>query len=499
MKKTNKNKRDTLSASFSYGRGKSTYKKRRSGRNKEIVLLSVVFSGLFCAMIVYLCLYVKNNEQDLLNNSYNARQAILASENTRGTIYDRNGEVLAYTTGSGEDETRVYPYANLFAHVVGYSTKGKTGIEQLANYYLINSNIPLSEKVENDIAQVKNPGNDVYTTLDTNLQQVVYDSLGIYKSACVVTNVKTGEVLAMVSKPDYDPNTIVQDWDKFVEEEQTKNSSVLLNRATQGIYPPGSTFKVITSLEYLKENNTTVEGYHFDCNGRFSHGDTTIQCYHGSVHGSEDYYKAFAKSCNSAFSSIGVDLDRNAYGNTLDKLLFNTELPIDINYSKSVLTVDDTVTDDEMIQISIGQGKAQITPMHMNMITSAIANDGILMRPRFLEYAVSANGSVLETSSSEEYRQLLTKEESDVLTELMVGVVNEGTATKLKSDLYQAAGKTGSAEYNGVKEDSHAWFTGFAPADDPEIAVTIIIEGIGSGGDYAAPIAKRIFDAYFAQ
>lgn len=476
---------------------KITYRKPRKNRNREIIVLSVFFTGLFCAMIGYLCHYVKNNEQDLLNNSYNARQAILALENTRGTIYDRNGEKLAYTQSDGESETRVYPFSNLFSHIVGYSTKGKTGIEQLANYYLINSDIPLSEKVENDIAQVKNPGNEVHTTLDTNLQQVVYDSLGIYKSACVVTNVKTGEVLAMVSKPDFDPNTIAQDWDKYVEEEITKNSSVLLNRATQGIYPPGSTFKIITSLQYLKENNTTVEGYHFNCNGKFTHGNTSIQCYHGSVHGSEDFYKAFAKSCNSAFSSIGVGLDRDSYGNTLDTLLFNTELPIDINYTKSNLEVDDTVSDDEMIQISIGQGKAQITPMHMNMITCAIANDGILMRPKFIDRVLSANGTIVKTFPSKEYKQLLSKEESDVLTELMVGVVNEGTATKLKSDLYQAAGKTGSAEYNGVKEDSHAWFTGFAPADDPEIAVTIIIEGIGSGGDYAAPIAKRIFDAYF--
>lgn len=476
---------------------KTTYRKPRKNRNREIIVLSVFFTGLFCAMIGYLCHYVKNNEQDLLNNSYNARQAILALENTRGTIYDRNGEKLAYTQSDGESETRVYPFSNLFSHIVGYSTKGKTGIEQLANFYLINSDIPLSEKVENDIAQVKNPGNEVHTTLDTNLQQVVYDSLGIYKSACVVTNVKTGEVLAMVSKPDFDPNTIAQDWDKYVEEEITKNSSVLLNRATQGIYPPGSTFKIITSLQYLKENNTTVEGYHFNCNGKFTHGNTSIQCYHGSVHGSEDFYKAFAKSCNSAFSSIGVGLDRDRYGNTLDTLLFNTELPIDINYTKSNLEVDDTVSDDEMIQISIGQGKAQITPMHMNMITCAIANDGILMRPKFIDRVLSANGTIVKTFPSKEYKQLLSKEESDVLTELMVGVVNEGTATKLKSDLYQAAGKTGSAEYNGVKEDSHAWFTGFAPADDPEIAVTIIIEGIGSGGDYAAPIAKRIFDAYF--
>ena len=161
--------------------------------------------------------------------------------------------------------------------------------------------------------------------------------------------------------------------------------------------------------------------------------------------------------------------------------------------------MDDSVSDDDMIQISIGQGKAQISPMHMNMITSAIANDGLLMKPKFINRVLSANGNIVKVYNSEAYGQLLSKEEADVLTELVVGVVNEGTATKLKTMDYQAAGKTGSAEYNGVKEDSHAWFTGFAPAEDPEIAVTIIIEGIGSGGDYAAPIAKRIFDAYFAK
>lgn len=478
---------------------KTKYHRKKSVRNREIILLSFIFTSIFLAMIGYLCVYVRDNEQELLNNSYNARQAILASENTRGTIYDRNGEKLAYTQSNGENEERIYPYANLFSHVIGFSTKGKTGIESLTNYYLINSNIPLSEKAENDLAQRKNPGNEVHTTLDAGLQQVVYDSLGIYKSACVVTNVKTGEVLAMVSKPDFDPNTIVQDWDKFVEEEQTKNSSVLLNRATQGLYPPGSVFKIITSLQYIREHDTSTDGYHYNCNGRFSHGNTTIQCYHGTNHGSEDFHKAFAKSCNSAFSSIGVGLDRNSYGNTLNNLLFNKELPLDINYSKSNLSVNDTISDDEMIQISIGQGKAQITPMHMNMITSAIANDGLLMKPRFVDRILSANGSIVKIYENEEYSQLLSKEESDVLTELMIGVVNEGTATKLKTDAYQAAGKTGSAEYNGVKEDSHAWFTGFAPADDPQIAVTIIIEGIGSGGDYAAPIAKRIFDAYFAE
>ena len=284
-------------------RKKTKYPRKKSVRNREIILLSVVFTGVFLAMIGYLCVYVRDNEQELLNNSYNARQAILASENTRGTIYDRNGEKLAYTQSDGEKEERIYPYANLFSHIVGFSTKGKTGIESLMNYYLINSDIPLSEKVENDLAQRKNPGNEVHTTLDCNLQQVVYDSLGIYKSAAVVTNVKTGEVLAMVSKPDFDPNTIVQDWDKFVEEEQTKNSSVLLNRATQGLYPPGSTFKMVTAIAGLESGTITVN-HEINDTGVYPHAHKPVCWYYteyGRGHGPLNVSQAIKHSCNYFF------------------------------------------------------------------------------------------------------------------------------------------------------------------------------------------------------
>ena len=151
-----------------------------------------------------------------------------------------------------------------------------------------------------------------------------------------------------------------------------------------------------------------------------------------------------------------------------------------------------------MMQTSIGQGKTQITPVHLNMITSAIANGGVLMKPYVIDHVENDAGSVVKTFKPSEYKRLMSEEEADKLTELLTAVVEEGTARKLKGLSYTAAGKTGSAEYNNVKGDSHAWFTGFAPAEDPEVCVTIIVEGAGSGGDYAVPIARRIFDAYFA-
>ncbi len=475
---------------------KNSYKKKKNrNRTPEIRITSYFFLLLFLSMIVYLCIYVKNNEQTLLNNSYNSRQNMLAQENYRGSILDKNGDILAQTVSvSSKSEQRQYPYDNLFSHVVGFSTKGKTGIENQANYYLITSDISLSKKVENDVANQKNPGNNVYTTLNMNLQKIAYDSLGIYKGAVIVSEVKTGKILAMVSKPDFDPNTIVQDWDKYVKD---KDSSVLLNRTTQGLYPPGSTFKIITALEYIRENPDTYMNYKYSCNGHFTMGETKINCYHGTNHGALNFLTSFAKSCNSSFANIGVSLDRDQYGKTLDELMFNQKLPLDFNYSTSNLNVDNSLSDADMIQIAIGQGKAQITPIHLNMITNAIADDGVVMKPMLLDKVVANDGTLVKEFKTDTYKTILTQTESDILTNMMTAVVQEGTATKLKNDVYQAAGKTGSAEYNGVKEDSHAWFTGFAPVNDPEVSVTIIIEGIGSGGDYAVPIAKRIFDGYF--
>ncbi|MCH5256278.1 MAG: penicillin-binding protein 2 [Lachnospiraceae bacterium] len=466
--------------------------RKKTGR--QISFVTCVFALLLLGMMSYTCYYSMTNRQEMINNSYNSRQELLKAQNTRGTIYSNDRQVLARTiTDSAGKERREYPFSNMFSHVVGYASNGRFGIEAQSNYYLIQSNAKLSDKVASEMSGEKYPGDNVITTLDVSLQETAYQLLGIYKGAIIASEPSTGKILAMVSKPDFDPNEIENIWDSMIEDNE---SGVLLNRATQGLYPPGSTFKIITALEYIRENPDTYQNYTYQCSGRFSIGTDVINCYHGTAHGSEDFTKSFAKSCNSSFANISIGLNRKKYSNTLSSLLFNTELPVSFAYNKSRVTVNEDTADADIMQVSIGQGTDQITPLHMNMITSAIANKGMLMKPYLVDYVENNNGNIVKQFSQGSYGRLMSENEAEILTELMMAVVESGTATKLKGQDYIAAGKTGSAEYNSVKTDSHAWFTGFAPADDPQICVTIIIEGAGSGGDYAVPIARRLFDAY---
>ncbi len=462
--------------------------------NKQIRMVTWVFTGLFLGMIGYITHYSATHKQELINNSYNGRQQMLLAQNRRGSIYSADGEVLAMTVEDEDgNEVRQYPYANLFSHVVGYSVNGRMGVEAQANYYLINSNAPLSQKASMDISGEKYPGDDVYTTLNVELQQVASTALGVYRGAVIVTEPSTGRILAMVSKPDFDPGSIEDDWDELREDNE---SGTLLNRVTQGLYPPGSTFKIITALEYIRENKESYNSYSYQCTGALTRGEDRIQCYHGSVHGQVGFSRSFAKSCNTSFANMGLSFDREKFEDSLADLMFNGELPLNFLYNRSTVNVNADTSDSDMIQTSIGQGTTAMTPMHLNMITCAIANKGVLMKPYVVDHVENSAGNIIKTFNSATYKKIITEEEASILTDLMTDVVNEGTATRLKGLSYTAAGKTGSAEYGTVKGDSHAWFTGFAPVEDPKICVTIIIEGAGAGGDYAVPIAKRIFDAY---
>lgn len=474
---------------------RKTTKKNNRIHNGEIIAVSVCVVALMLVMIWNIVDYMLHEKEEAINNSFNPRQELLASQNIRGSIYSADGEVLAKTRVLEDgSEQRFYPYANMFAHVVGYSTKGKTGIEYSENMKLITSHASLSNKIQNELNAEKNIGDSVVTTLDVSLQKVAYEALGVYSGVIVVTEPSTGKILAMVSKPDYDPNEIATIWEDLVDDD---SSSVLLNRATQGLYPPGSTFKIITALEYYRQNDGNVSAYHYQCGGKFSMDGTSIRCYHGQNHGSIDFAKSFAKSCNSSFANIGTSLDISAFQNTCRELLFNSDLKMDIPYKQSQFSLSVSDVTDAVMQTSIGQGKTQITPMHLNMITAAIANRGVCMTPYVIDRIESATGSVVKQNGPSKEKTMMTEEEAAFMTELMTGVVTSGTASKLDGLSYTAAGKTGSAEFSQNKYDSHAWFTGFAPAEDPQVCVTVIVESAGSGGDYAVPIAKRVFDEYF--
>lgn len=465
--------------------------------SKEILASTALFVSLFIGMIGYLGHFVATSEQDMINNSYNSRQKILLERNYRGAILSGDGEVLAHTV---EDETgkdiREYPFGNLFSHVVGYASKGRMGVEAVANYYLINSNTSLADKVKNDIRGRKNPGDTVYTTLDVKIQQVAEEQLGSNQGAVIVSEVETGKILAMVSHPDFDPNAIEEIWNDLIN---NNNSSVLVNRATQGLYPPGSTFKIFTALEYIRENPEHFKQYRYQCAGFYEENNSRINCYHGTCHGELDLTYSFAKSCNASFAHMGLQLNPGQFSNTLEELLFGKELPIALSHSKSSIAIKEEMTAGEVMQTVIGQGQTQITPIHLHLISSAIANNGVLMKPYVIDRVENHSGKLIKSFKPDEYGSILTQDEAHILRDMMHSAVENGTAYRLAGLEYTAAGKTGSAEYNNKKEDSHAWFTGFAPADAPEVCVTVIVEGAGSGGDYAVPIAKAVLDTCFAE
>lgn len=462
--------------------------------------MAYIFVGLFICLMGYFVYFNVVESPTIISSSYNTRQDLFAKKVVRGKILSSDKKVLAETEVlDNGTEIRRYPYSNMYAHVVGFSTKGKSGLEALLNFNLLRSNAPIVERVVKQLRGVKNIGDNAVTTLDSTLQETAYNALGSHNGAIVVMEADTGKILTMVSKPDFNPNEIDSIWNSLIEASDSGNSS-LLNRATQGLYPPGSTFKIFTLLEYIREN-PSYNDYSYLCNGRITLDDSTINCYHNTAHGEEDLYKSFAKSCNSSFANIGLNLDINEISKLCDTFLFNKSLPIQGAYNKSSFSLTETASTYDIMQTMIGQGSTLVSPVHMALVVSSIANNGVLMKPYLIDHTENYEGEVIKSFSPSEYGTIISEEEALIMNEFLRAAVTEGTASKLSTDLYMAAGKTGSAEFGKVKGDSHAWFVGYASKDEAskKIAVSIVVEEAGSGSEAAVPIAKSIFDAYFNQ
>ena len=440
----------------------------------------------------YITYFQVARSRDIIRSPYNARQDSYADRVVRGKILDKEGNVLAQTNVSEDGtETREYPYGNMFAHVVGYSVQGKSGLESVENFELLTSNAFFLEKIKNEFQDKKNMGDSVVTTLNLELQEAAYDALGNYKGAVVVMEPSTGKILAMVSKPDFDPNTVAENWDFL----NTDQDSALLNRATQGQYAPGSTFKVVTALEYMREN-PDYENYGYNCTGAIEKDGVTIRCYNGHVHGQVGFQDSLAYSCNTSFSNIGLSLDIKNFRETSKELLFNSKLPSVLPYSKSSFSLEPGAGSADKMMTAMGQGKTQVSPYHMALITSAIANGGTLMKPYLVDSVTNYTGAVIDKNKPEKYKSLMTSEDAAKLKQYMSAVVDYGTASVLSGQSYTAAGKTGTAEYSSDKEKDHSWFIGMTNVDNPELVISVIIES-SDGTAKAVDVAKQVFDAYY--
>ncbi len=471
-------------------------KKKRTSQNKEFLVITYLFLGLFLCMIAYYVYFQVVRSEEFINSPYNSLQDLFSNRVVRGEIISSDGYVLAQTTIDEDGtETREYPYGNVFSHAVGYSINGKAGLENQANFSLLRSHAFFLEQFANDLSGEKNIGDNVITTLNYKVQTTAYYALGNYDGAVIVMEPQTGKILAMVSKPSFNPNTIAQDWEWIHANE---NSAILFNRATQGQYAPGSVFKIFTMLEYYQENPDTYATYEYQCNGSFTHEGQTIHCAGNKSHGGQDLRLSFANSCNSSFAELSLSLEQDRFYKLCNSLLFNHNLPIAFESGVSSFTISDNDSSSLIMETGIGQGKTLVSPLHMALITSAIANEGVMMTPYLIDHTENYEGIIVDSNKPKEYKTLFTKDEADFLQEYMKAVVEEGTASRLNNQSYTAYGKTGTAQVSDITDQTNAWFVGYAQKEGYlDIAVAVVIEDSGYGSTYAIPIAEKIFDAYY--
>lgn len=463
--------------------------------NKSIIVSTLIFVITFIAMAGYLIYFNLTQAESIINNSYNKRQGVLSRRTIRGSILSDDKTKLAVTNVDDDgNETRYYPYSGLFSHTIGYLNNGGYGLESMYGYYMLHSNQNFFEQIGNDLSGNRNTGDNVVTTLNVGLQKACYDALGSNRGAVIVMEPSTGKILAMVSKPDFDPNTLAANWSQITGE---GSDSVLVNRATQGLYPPGSTFKLITMLEYLREHKNDYGQYHYICDGTYELGNNTINCVRTTAHGDVDLFSSLAVSCNCSFINIGLSLDLDRYKKTAEKMLFNKELPTNLEYNKSRFVLNGESSEWDIAQTSFGQGKTVITPFHLALITCTIANNGTLMEPYLVSSVESTNGMTVRKFKEEKYDTLITEKEASLLKKGMEQVVKDSFSWLFGGVEYTLAAKSGSAQY-GTEGYEHSLYASFSPADNPEIAVVAVVEGGPQRNTTAAEVTKQIYDYYYS-
>jgi peptidoglycan glycosyltransferase len=266
----------------------------------------------------------------------------------------------------------------------------------------------------------------------------------------------------------------------------------LFNRATQGLYPPGSTFKIVVASAALQTGAVTPDSTFTDT-GSINIGGYVIHNFDNKSYGQHDFTKAFASSINTTFATVGSQMGAGTLATYADAFGFGKSLPWNLGGATSTFPDPSGMDKAHTAQAAIGQGEVLSSPLMMGLAACAVANGGTIMKPYMVDQILSYNGAIVETTSPGAWLQPISAATAATMKDLMLQVVRSGTGTAAAISGVQVAGKTGTAQV--ATGDSHAWFAGFAPADDPQVAVVVIVENGGSGGTVAAPIAKQVIAA----
>ncbi|MDR2772444.1 MAG: penicillin-binding protein 2 [Elusimicrobiota bacterium] len=430
------------------------------------------------------------------------------------------------------EPVRVYNFPEENSHITGYLGEinkeelkalsgdgyvmgdyiGKGGVEQVYDTYLrgINGGRQLEVNAKGAQTQIFNytqpvTGNSLYLTIDPKLQKLAYESLvnsASGRGSVVIIDVRTGAVKALVSAPGYNGNKInSEDFNVYLKDKNLP----LYNRATQALYAPGSIFKIVVfaaAVESGFDINETVF-----CSGHFDFGDRRYACWYKPGHGRVNMMEAMAQSCNVYFYNLALKLGVDKIDEFSWRFHLSEQTGIDLPNEKKGFVPTPTWKkakdkipwlQGDTINFGIGQGALWVTPLQMAAMISAVANKGISYRPYIVSKAVSPNGNEIYTHSVRENEPVnLSSGTWDILHKALIETVEKGTARRAYFPNIKVAGKTGTAQ--NPQGDDHAWFVSFAPADNPEIAIAIIVENAGGGSANAVPIGRKIYEAYFSE
>ena len=453
--------------------------------------LFLFFALLFVALIVQLTYVQVYAAPKLRVHAANTRALDAEMRVQRGLIVSADGVVLAENHKDGPYYLRDYPHPELASPWLGYADLryGRAGVERVYNAELTGETGVLA--VRNFLDKITGRpqrGADLRVTIDTRVQAAAVAGLGDRVGAVVALDPRTGKVLALVSSPRYDPNTVATDWKTLTQDP----GRPLVDRGVQGLYPPGSTFKTIVASAALQEGTVTPETTFTDV-GYWVAGGYRVNNYGGKAYGEHTFAEAFAESINTTFAKVGVELGAETLSRYAEAFGYNARPPWPLGGAKSFFPPPAGMDTAHVAQASIGQGKVLSTPLEMALVAAGIANGGVVMAPTVVEEWRDYRQTVLARPQSKVWLTPITPQTAATVRDLMVEAVQTGTGTKAALPNVQVAGKTGTAEVDGG--GPHAWFIGFAPANDPQVAVAVLVEHGGTGGSVAAPIARDVIAA----